>query len=91
MKISGLVDFGPEGRNPVGCSFHCSVDLGGAGFLNRFSTFFVIPCTLLASISILQLTKVLLGHSHGLINYKDTKTKCRLYRCLIGFIDWRYS
>jgi hypothetical protein len=28
---------------------------------------------------------------HGLINYKDTKTKCRLYRCFIEFIDWRYS
>ncbi len=28
---------------------------------------------------------------HGLINYKDTTTKCRLYWCLIEFIDWRYS
>ncbi len=28
---------------------------------------------------------------HGLINYKDTKTKCRLYWCFIEFIDWRYS
>ncbi len=28
---------------------------------------------------------------HVLINYKDTKTKCRLYRCLIEFIDRRYS
>jgi hypothetical protein len=28
---------------------------------------------------------------HGLINYKDTKTKCQLYWCLIEFIDWRYS
>jgi hypothetical protein len=28
---------------------------------------------------------------NGLINYKDTKTKCRLYWCLIEFIDWRYS
>jgi hypothetical protein len=28
---------------------------------------------------------------HGPINYKDTKTKCRLYWCLIEFIDWRYS
>jgi hypothetical protein len=25
---------------------------------------------------------------YGLINYKDTKTKCRLYWCLIEFIDW---
>ncbi len=25
-----------------------------------------------------------------LINYKDT-TKCRIYWCLIEFIDWRYS
>ncbi len=23
--------------------------------------------------------------------YKDTKTKCRLYWCIIEFIDWRYS
>ncbi len=23
------------------------------------------------------------------INYEDTKTKCRLYWCLIEFIDWR--
>jgi hypothetical protein len=29
--------------------------------------------------------------AHGLINYKDTKTKCCLYRCSIEFIDWRYS
>jgi hypothetical protein len=28
---------------------------------------------------------------HGLINYKDTNTKCRLYWCLIEFLDWRYS
>ncbi len=28
---------------------------------------------------------------HGLINYKDTKTKCRLYWRLIQFIDWRKS
>ena len=28
---------------------------------------------------------------HGLINYKDTKTKCRPYWCLIEFIDWRDS
>jgi hypothetical protein len=28
---------------------------------------------------------------HGLINYKDKKTKCRLYWCLIEFIDWGYS
>ncbi len=26
--------------------------------------------------------------NHGLINYKDTKTKCRLYWCLIQFRDW---
>ncbi len=29
--------------------------------------------------------------SQGLINYKETKTKCRLYWYLIEFIDWRYS
>jgi hypothetical protein len=29
--------------------------------------------------------------SHRLIIYKDTKNKCRLYWCLIEFIDWRYS
>ncbi len=28
---------------------------------------------------------------YELINYKDTKTKCRLYWCLIEFMDWRYS
>ncbi len=33
----------------------------------------------------------LLDWSHGLIKYKDTKTKFRLYLCLIEFIDWRYS
>jgi hypothetical protein len=27
----------------------------------------------------------------GLINYKDTKTKCRLYWRLVEFIEWRYS
>ncbi len=27
---------------------------------------------------------------HGQINYKDTKTKCRLCLCLIELIDWRY-
>ncbi len=32
-----------------------------------------------------------LSHAHGLINYKDTKTKCRLYWCLVKLIDWRYS
>ncbi len=26
-------------------------------------------------------------NKHGLINYKDTKTKCRLCWCLIEFID----
>ncbi len=29
--------------------------------------------------------------NHGLINYKDTKSNCRLIWCLIEFIDWRYS
>jgi hypothetical protein len=29
------------------------------------------------------------GDAHRLNNYKDTK--CRLYWCLIEFIDWRYS
>ncbi len=29
--------------------------------------------------------------SQGLINYKETKTKCRLYWYLIEFIDWRYN
>ncbi len=28
---------------------------------------------------------------HGLINNKDTKTKCRLCWCITEFIDWRYS
>jgi hypothetical protein len=28
---------------------------------------------------------------HELINFKDATTKCRLYWCLIEFIDWRYS
>jgi hypothetical protein len=28
---------------------------------------------------------------NGQINYKGTKTECRLYYCLIEFIDWRYS
>ncbi len=32
-----------------------------------------------------------LGADHGLINHKDTKTKCRLYLCLSEFIDLRYS
>ncbi len=31
------------------------------------------------------------GAVYGLINYKATKTKCRLYWCLIEFIDQRYS
>ncbi len=31
------------------------------------------------------------GVDHGLINYKDINTKCRLYWRLIEFIDWRYS
>jgi hypothetical protein len=26
-----------------------------------------------------------LGGTHGLINYEDTKTKCRLYWCLIVY------
>jgi hypothetical protein len=32
-----------------------------------------------------------LALTHGLINYKDTKSKCRLYWCLIEFKDRRYS
>ncbi len=28
---------------------------------------------------------------HGLINYKDTKTKYPLYWCLTDCIDWIYS
>ncbi len=32
-----------------------------------------------------------IAFSHGLINYKVTKTKCHLYWCLIKFIDWRKS
>jgi hypothetical protein len=31
------------------------------------------------------------SYSHGLINHKDTKTKCRFYWCLIEFIDRIYS
>ncbi len=31
------------------------------------------------------------GTIHGLINYKETKSKCNLYWCLLEFIDWRYS
>ncbi len=31
------------------------------------------------------------GVTHWLTNCKETKTKCRLYRCSIEFIDWRYS
>jgi hypothetical protein len=31
------------------------------------------------------------SYRHGLINFKDTKTKCRLYWCLFEFVDWRYS
>ncbi len=31
------------------------------------------------------------GDNHGLINYKDTKTKGRRYLYLIEFVDWRYS
>ncbi len=31
------------------------------------------------------------GLPHGLINYIDTKTKCRLYWFLIEFIDWKFS
>ncbi len=37
------------------------------------------------SVIILQL------QGHGLSNYKDTTTKCRLHWCLIEFIDWRHS
>ncbi len=29
--------------------------------------------------------------THGLFNYKDTKTKCRLYWCLIESVNWRYG
>ncbi len=35
--------------------------------------------------------EILTVSSHGLITYKDTKTKCRLYWRLIEFIDRRYS
>ncbi len=35
--------------------------------------------------------RCILSSRHGLINYKDTKTRCRLYWCLIEFIDWKYS
>jgi hypothetical protein len=31
------------------------------------------------------------GLIHGLNNYKTPNPKCRLYWCLIEFIDWRYS
>jgi hypothetical protein len=33
-------------------------------------------------------TVVAMHDQHGLINYKDTKTKYRRYWCLIEFIDW---
>ncbi len=29
--------------------------------------------------------------NNDLINRKDTKTKCRLYCCLLELIDWRYT
>jgi hypothetical protein len=29
------------------------------------------------------------GERHRLLNYKDTKTKCRLYWCSKELIDWR--
>ncbi len=35
--------------------------------------------------------KLAITGSHGLINDKDTKTKCRLYWCLKKFIDWRQA
>jgi hypothetical protein len=31
------------------------------------------------------------GKTLNIINYKDTKTKCRLCLCLIESIDWRFS
>ncbi len=31
------------------------------------------------------------GERHGLLYYKNTKTKCRLYWCLKELVDWRYS
>jgi hypothetical protein len=45
---------------------------------------FVFKCLMTTSPIIL-----LLGYIQGLIKYKDTKTKCRLYGWLIEFIDWR--
>ncbi len=35
--------------------------------------------------------RLTMTYVHGLINYKETKTECRLYWCLLEFIDWEYS
>jgi hypothetical protein len=39
---------------------------------------------------IFRIWRIGLDQNHGLINYKDTKTKCRLYWCLLELTDWRY-
>jgi hypothetical protein len=65
----------------------------------RSSFSFSLPFTEKASYSFKQTLKRL---THGLINYKDTKTKCSQQkkltckgtsrgRCFLEFIDWRYS
>jgi hypothetical protein len=38
-----------------------------------------------------ELHSYYLNRRRELTNYKDTKTKCRLYCCFIELIDWRYS
>ncbi len=35
--------------------------------------------------------RLTVGEDQVLLNYKDAKTKCRLYWFLKEFIDWRYS
>jgi hypothetical protein len=77
---------------------------GGAMKAYRSENIFWNVCYVLFSIShniCGELTTKFLGGHHGLINYIDTKAKCRYLkkwsvkglcgRCLSEFIDWRYS
>jgi hypothetical protein len=51
-----------------------------------------VICLIYVVLAQLLYTTTMQEHKdNGLIKYKDTKTKCRLYWCLIEFLDCRYS
>jgi hypothetical protein len=99
-----LINFG-QCPDPNRTEFYCATSDSVEPDLDRkfheiFSnfTFFIFGCLQNTAHQLLSQCRQrstrlipIVSTMHELINYKDTRPKCRLYWCLIEFIDWRYS